>query len=76
VIANGAIKRIARRRAEEEGGDTPFVSERRRSRRLLSAIRAERAQRAEQLNGSRAAVLRRREGTRLSSPSDDEVGGY
>jgi hypothetical protein len=49
VIANGAIKRIARRRAEEEGGDTPFVSERRRSRRLLSAIRAERAQRAEQL---------------------------
>jgi hypothetical protein len=23
----------------------------------------------------RAAVLRRREGTRLSSPSDDEVGG-
>jgi hypothetical protein len=26
--------------------------------------------------GSRAAVLRRREGTRFSSPSDDEVGGY
>jgi hypothetical protein len=25
--------------------------------------------------GSRAAVLRRREGTRFSSPSDDEVGG-
>jgi len=25
--------------------------------------------------GSRAAVLRRNEGTRLSSPSDDEVGG-
>jgi hypothetical protein len=26
-------------------------------------------------HGSRAAVLRRREGTRFSSPSDDEVGG-
>jgi hypothetical protein len=26
--------------------------------------------------GSRAAVLRRSEGTRFSSPSDDEVGGY
>ena len=26
--------------------------------------------------GSRAAVLRRREGTRFSSPSDDEVGGF
>jgi hypothetical protein len=26
--------------------------------------------------GSRAAVLRRREGTCFSSPSDDEVGGY
>jgi hypothetical protein len=25
--------------------------------------------------GSRAAVLRRREGARFSSPSDDEVGG-
>jgi hypothetical protein len=32
--------RIARRRAEEERADTLFVSERRRSRRLLSAIRA------------------------------------
>jgi hypothetical protein len=27
-------------------------------------------------HGSRAAVLRRREGTCFSSPSDDEVGGY
>ena len=35
--------RIARRRAEEEGGDTFFVPERRRSRRLPSAIRVERA---------------------------------
>jgi putative flippase GtrA len=26
--------------------------------------------------GSRAAVVRRREGTRFSSPSDDEVGGH
>jgi hypothetical protein len=26
--------------------------------------------------GSRAAVLRRNEGTRFSSRSDDEVGGY
>jgi hypothetical protein len=26
--------------------------------------------------GSRAAVPRRSEGTRLSSPSDDEVGGF
>jgi hypothetical protein len=32
--------RIARRRAEEEGGDTPFVPERRRSRRPQGAIRA------------------------------------
>ena len=28
------------------------------------------------MSGSRAAVLRRNEGTRFSSPSDDEVGGY
>jgi hypothetical protein len=35
--------RIARRRAEEERGDTLFVPERRRRRRLASAIRAERA---------------------------------
>jgi hypothetical protein len=28
------------------------------------------------VSGSRAAVLRRNEGTRFSSPSDDEVGGY
>jgi hypothetical protein len=28
------------------------------------------------LLGSRAAVLRRSEGTCFSSPSDDEVGGY
>ena len=41
-------KRIARRRAEEEGGDMLFVTERRRSSRLRSAIRAERAKRAEQ----------------------------
>jgi len=27
-------------------------------------------------HGSRAAVLRRSEATRFSSPSDDEVGGY
>ncbi len=32
--------RIAQRRAEEEGGDTLFVPEGRRSRRLRSAIRA------------------------------------
>jgi len=43
--ASGASNqtRIARRRAEEEGADTPFVGERRRSRRVLSAIRAERS---------------------------------
>ena len=35
--------RIARRRAEEEGGEVLLVAERRRSRRLQSAIRAERA---------------------------------
>ena len=46
--ADLAVIRIARRRAEEERGDTLFVTERRRSRRLQSAIRAERAQRAEQ----------------------------
>jgi hypothetical protein len=34
---------IARRRAEEERADTLFVGEGRRSRRLSSAIRAERA---------------------------------
>jgi hypothetical protein len=40
---------------------------------MQSAIRSERS---EQLNtGSRAAVLRRSEGTRFSSASDDEVGG-
>jgi hypothetical protein len=33
--------RIARRRAEEEGGDTLFILERRRSGRLQGAIRAE-----------------------------------
>jgi hypothetical protein len=32
--------RIARRRAEEEGGDMSFVPDRRRSKRLQSAIRA------------------------------------
>jgi prolyl oligopeptidase len=40
--------RIVRCRAEEERADTFFVCERRRSRQLPSAIRAERAQRAEQ----------------------------
>jgi hypothetical protein len=38
--ASGAILWIARRRGEEERGDTLFVPERRRSRRLQSAIRA------------------------------------
>src|SRR5688500_405653 len=72
--AERAIKpRIARRRAEEKGGDRRVVPDSRRSRRLPSAIRSEGS---EPLNpGSRAAVLRRREGTRLSSPTDDEVGG-
>ena len=46
-------------------------------RRLPGAIRAERAWRARQSNpGSRGAVLRRRESTRFSSASDDEVGGF
>jgi mycothiol synthase len=36
--------RIARRRAEEERGNTPLVPERRRSKRLQGAIRAERAE--------------------------------
>ena len=36
--------RIARRRAEEEGADTLLVGERRRSRRLASAIRSERSE--------------------------------
>ena len=40
------------------------------------AIRPSERKRAEQLNiGSRGAVPRRREGTRLSSPNDDELGG-
>src|SRR5215211_7280963 len=43
-----SMDRIARRRAEEERRDMLFVPERRRSRRLKSAIRAERAQRAKQ----------------------------
>jgi predicted amidohydrolase len=46
---------------------------------LIAAGQADPAagrERSEQSNpGSRAAVLRRIEGTRLSSPSDDEVGG-
>ena len=43
------------------------VGERRQRRRPPGAIRAERAQRVEQLNtGSRAAVLRRSEPTRFS----------
>lgn len=50
-----AIKtRIARRyAAEEERGDTLFVSERRRSRWLPSAIRPERAQRVKHQTGIR-----------------------
>ena len=53
------------------------VGERRQRRRPPGAIRAERAQRVEQLNtGSRAAVLSRSEWTSLSSASDDEVGGF
>ena len=50
VVGLEAKSRIARRRAEEERGDTSFVLKRRRSRRPQSAIRAERAQRAEQSN--------------------------
>jgi hypothetical protein len=54
----------------------PFVPEGRRSRRLPGAIRAERAKASGAIKfGSRAAVLRRSEGTRFSSPNDDEVGG-
>src|SRR5215213_4820589 len=46
------------------------------SRIMKRPARSER-QRAEQSNtGSRAAVLRRREATRFSSLSDDEVSGY
>ena len=46
-----------------------FVPERGRSRRVPSAIRSERSERSEQLNtGSRAAVLRRREGDMLFVP--------
>jgi hypothetical protein len=53
-----------------------FVAERRRSRRLPSAIRAERAPASGAIKyGSRAAVLRRREEACFSSASDDEVGG-
>jgi hypothetical protein len=73
--AEGAIEpRIARRRAEEERAGTLLVCERRRSRRVPSAIRSERS---EQLNpGSRAAVLRRSERARFWFASDDEVGGF
>jgi hypothetical protein len=54
-----------------------FVGERRGSRRLPGAIRAERAQRVEQSNiGSRVAVLRRRGRTCFSSASDEEVGVF
>ena len=50
-LASEAIKsRIARRRAEDEGVDALFVGERRRSRLLPGAIRAERAWRARQSN--------------------------
>jgi hypothetical protein len=49
-----------------------FVAERRRRRRLSSAIRVERAPRAEQLTRiARAAVLRRREGTCSSSVGEE-----
>jgi hypothetical protein len=51
----------------------PLIGERRRSRRVRSAIRRERSEPLD--TGSRAAVLRRREPTCLSSASDDEVGG-
>ena len=68
-----------------------FVPERRRSSRLQSAIRSERSEplnpgsRADVPQESRErsehqpqrrAVLRRREGTCFSSPSDDEVVGF
>ena len=51
----------------------PFVPERRRSRRTTERDPRERSEPIR--HGSRAAVLRRSEGTCLSSPNDDEVGG-
>ena len=55
---------------DEDGGSAAKIAASGASRR-----HSER-QRAEQSNfGSRAAVLRTREGTRFSSPSEDEVGG-
>ena len=60
----------------KERGDTFFVPERRQSRRHQErdpggASAASGAIR----HGSRGAVLRRSEGTRFSSRSDDKVGG-
>jgi apolipoprotein N-acyltransferase len=43
---------------------------------VLSGTRRSRAEQKQPNIGSRGAVLRRREGTRFSSPSDDEVGGH
>ena len=42
----------------------------------MISTRSEQSERSNQAPGSRAAVLRRKEGTRFSSGSDDEVGGY
>jgi hypothetical protein len=43
---------------------------------VLSGTRRSRAEQKQPNIGSRGAVLRRREGTRFSFPSDDEVGGH
>jgi apolipoprotein N-acyltransferase len=43
---------------------------------LLGGTRRSRAEQEQHNIGSRGAVLRRTEGTRFSSPSDDEVGGH
>jgi hypothetical protein len=73
-LAPRAIRpRIARRRAEEEEGNTISSPSDDEVDGLESAIRSERSEQSDP--ESRAAVLRRRKGTRISSPSDDEVGG-
>jgi hypothetical protein len=63
------------RRAEEEGAEAVFLCERRRSRRIMRAMREQLSKRAASVGNRAPAVLRRQEQRRFSSASDDEVGG-
>jgi hypothetical protein len=66
----GRIQRIARRRAAEERADTPFVGERRQSRRPSGAIRSERS---EQIKYSDARAAQERGGLGLDPRTDKEL---